>query len=65
MTLPTPGKVQLSWSADASDMLLESTTDLTAPNWQTVSTSPRVGANQVTWVGPQTAGAQFFRLRQP
>jgi hypothetical protein len=59
-----PNQVQLSWTADASDLLLETTYDLAAADWQTVSTSLSVGASRVTWTGPQ-GGAQFFRLRQP
>jgi hypothetical protein len=72
-TVPVPltiqplasNQVQLSWTADAPDLLLETITDLSAPNWQTVSTSPSIGASQVTWSGPQATPAQFFRLRQP
>lgn len=72
-TVPVPlaiqpfgvNEVQLSWTADAPDMLLEATADLTAPNWQTVSTSPAVGTNQVIWFGPRNSVRQFFRLCQP
>jgi hypothetical protein len=58
-------QIQLSWAADASDMLLEATTNVTTPNWQVVPTSPAVGPDQVTWTGALTAPPQFFRLRLP
>jgi len=59
------GKLRPSWSADAADMLLETTADLSAPTWQTVSTSPSVGTDQVISTSTLGAPGQFFRLRQP
>jgi hypothetical protein len=57
--------VQLSWCADACDMLLECSSSLVTPVWQPVVTSPAVGAESVTWTCPVSSGSLFFRLRQP
>ncbi|HEY5914064.1 MAG TPA: right-handed parallel beta-helix repeat-containing protein [Verrucomicrobiae bacterium] len=65
MSLQPGGLVQLSWCADACDLVLECSSSVTTPDWQPVSTSPCVGAECVTWTGPVRNGAQFFRLRQP
>lgn len=65
MRLPDPNQVELSWSADASDLLLETTSDLGQPDWQTVPTSPSLDTERVIWRGPKGNGSQFFRLRQP
>ncbi len=65
MSLQPGGLVQLSWCADACDLLLESTSNLASPDWQPLCTSPAVGKDSVTWTGPLGSGAQFFRLRQP
>lgn len=72
-TVPVPltvqhsgaNQIQVSWSADAADFLLETSADLAGPNWQEVSTSPSVGTNQVIWSAPLTGSGQLFRLRQP
>ncbi len=65
MTLQPSGLVQLSWCADACDLVLECTSSVTTPDWQPVATSPAIGAEYVTWTGPVRSGPQFFRLRQP
>lgn len=65
MSLQPGGLVQLSWCADACDLVLETSPDLATPDWQPTATSPSVGAASVTWTGPVINGAQFFRLREP
>jgi hypothetical protein len=65
MAQPGGDTIELSWSADASDLLLECTSSLEAPDWQQVATSPSVGNEVVTWRGSLGGGARFFRLRQP
>jgi hypothetical protein len=65
MAQPGNDTIELSWSADACDLLLECTSSLATPDWQTMPTSPSVGNEVVTWTGSLADGAQFFRLRQP
>jgi hypothetical protein len=65
MAQPGDDTIELSWSADASDLLLECTSSLATPDWQQMATSPSVGNDVVTWTGPLADGARFFRLRQP
>jgi hypothetical protein len=65
MAQPGNGTIQLTWSADACDLLLECTSSLATPDWQQMATSPCVGNDVVTWTGPLADGARFFRLRQP
>ncbi len=65
MSLQPGGVAQLSWCADACNLVLENTPDLAVPDWQPVATSPAVGTESVTWTSPVRSGAHFFRLRQP
>jgi hypothetical protein len=65
MAQPGNGTIQLTWSADACDLLLECTSSLATPDWQQMATSPCVGNDVVTWTGSLADGARFFRLRQP
>jgi hypothetical protein len=65
MAQPGNGTIELSWSADACDLLLEFTSSLATPDWQTMPTSPCVGNEEVAWTGSLGDGARFFRLRQP
>ena len=65
MSLQPGGLVQLSWCADACDLVLECASSVATEDWQPVATSPSVGKDSVTWTGPVRSGAQFFRLRQP
>ncbi len=65
MSLQPGGLVEMSWCADACDLLLETSSGLAAPDWQAVATSPFIGTESVTWTGPLRGGAQFFRLRRP
>jgi hypothetical protein len=65
MQMPDSGQIELSWSAEASDLLLETTSDLGQPDWQMVPTSPSIGAERAMWRGTKVPVPQFFRLRQP
>lgn len=56
------GAVEISWPADASGVL-ESASDLSAPDWQTVSESSVVSGDWKTVSTPASNGARFFRLR--
>ncbi len=51
----------LFWSASATGYILQSTTNLTSPNWTTASDAVPVIAFTVT----NTSPARFFRLQQP
>lgn len=51
----------LFWSASATGYILQSTTNLTSPNWTTASDAVPVIAFTVTNSSP----ARFFRLQQP
>jgi hypothetical protein len=64
MAQPGDDTIELFWSADFCDLLLECTSSLAAPDWQQMATSPCVGNDVVTWTGPLAGGARFFRLRQ-
>jgi hypothetical protein len=54
--------VEISWPASASGTL-ESTTDLTSPNWQPAGSPTQNGDNNVVTISNPTGNA-FFRLHQ-
>ena len=66
LTTPNqPHRIMLRWRASAANYQLESTTDMSHPNWQPVGQTPAAsnGWNQVEV--PATNESQFFRLRRP
>jgi len=63
MALNGNNQVELSWCADACDLLLQTSSNLT--DWQPVSTSPSVGPDTVSCRVPLNGSSGFYRLRQP
>jgi hypothetical protein len=57
--------VRLSWSLDATNYVLGTTTNLSSPNWQMVSTPPQTNADCFTLTLPATNPAAFFWLMRP
>ena len=57
--------VSLSWPAEATDYVLETTTSLPAVSWATVTNTPTVTTNERSVQLPLTGNAKFFRLRKP
>jgi hypothetical protein len=56
------GDIRVSWTTAVEGWNLESTTDLTTPNWTPVFTSPVVEGDENVVLTPIT-GNEFFRLR--
>ncbi len=56
--------VTLSWPATGTNFLLEATSDLRAPNWQWVSSTPSIVNDQCVVTLPLGPDNQFFRLRR-
>lgn len=57
--------VTLSWPAEATDYVLETTTSLPAASWATVTNTPTVTTNERSVQLPLTGTAKYFRLRRP
>lgn len=53
-----------TWPTNATRVFLQSTTNLAAPVWTTVSLPPRVVSGQNTVTNPLSGTQQFFRLSQ-
>jgi hypothetical protein len=63
---PVGGNVTISWSANFSNMVLESNSELTnSQGWSTVQASAQVNGNTVSVTVPAGSGTQFYRLKQP
>ena len=58
------GSVALSWPATATDLRVESSPSLSAPEWQLVDVVPIVEAGRQTVTLPATNRSGYFRLRQ-
>ena len=56
--------IQLAWPANATAYWLESTTDLTNPNWSAVTNSPVPSGDVFTVDLPMTGSGQWFRLHK-
>jgi hypothetical protein len=56
--------VQISWSANAAGFLLQSATNIAAPNWHTVTRALMVLNGQNTLTVTNAPGSQFFRLKR-
>jgi Concanavalin A-like lectin/glucanases superfamily len=62
---PMNGAWQLSWPSPAADFGLERTANLTAGDWQAVTTPPGDDGEVRSVVVPRAGDAEFFRLRKP
>jgi hypothetical protein len=59
------GNAVLSWSADAADFQLESTTSLPATSWQVVTDTRVLVGGQVYVTNAMTSPMKFYRLSNP
>ena len=57
-----PSTLQLSWPSQYSDFLLQSTTNLAAPNWLQFGSA---GTNSIFIVVDPSEQQRFFRLKSP
>ena len=62
VTLLPPSTLQLSWASQYSDFLLQSTTNLAAPNWLQFGSA---GTNSIFIVVNPAEQQRYFRLRSP
>lgn len=60
---PAAGGVLISWSAPSA-FVLESTTQMSPPDWGPVEQPPVQSGEEYSVTIPVTAATQFFRLRQ-
>ena len=58
---PAGNKVVITWPTNAANYVLQSTTNLAAPAWVTITNAPLVTSYTVTNPLP----AQYFRLAYP
>jgi hypothetical protein len=56
------GDVRVSWTADVEGWILETTDNLSTPNWAPVFDSPVIEGNENVVLTP-LVGTTFFRLR--
>ena len=59
--LQTDSKVRLSWTTNAPDYSLQSTTNLLSPQWTPMTDGSAVVEDQITVTQP-VAGTRFYRL---
>lgn len=63
---PASGQVQISWPAGYSEMVLESSTDMSnAKGWQKVDAAVQVGPDSCSVTAAADGPVRFYRLRQP
>ena len=56
----------MAWSAEVTDFVLESATNLAAPqNWTPVNSTPLVANSQYPITDAMSGSARFYRLRKP
>jgi hypothetical protein len=56
--------VSINWPASAANYVLQTTDNLTDPDWQPVAATPSLANNQLTVTLTMTTGTtQFFRLQ--
>jgi hypothetical protein len=65
LRLNAANSVVISWPSRFSGYVLQSSTNLTAPNWSNVLLTPSDDGTNMTLVFTQAFGSQFFRLIKP
>jgi hypothetical protein len=61
----SPGQLTLTWPAPDAGFALETKTNFTATNWNSVLTAPTSNQGTLTLTQPVTAAQQFYRLKKP
>ena len=57
--------VVLSWASDGTDLVLQQSSNLSAPNWTVVGITPADDGLTKSVTLPLTMGNKFFRLTKP
>jgi hypothetical protein len=59
------GQIQISWSTNFTDYILESAASVPAVNWRTVTNLPTTNNGRLSVTVDTAASQQFFRLYKP